>query len=152
LQISPVVLSRKFISSTTAIEDLYFQKLYVLVTEFATQAFNSHNGFKYHFSFLVEQDPADMTQLIATPVIDTFSLPNAIRFDNVLSFEFYTHKPYELEPDQYECYCNYAGAFLRFRRVDGQVHNLSNLDIVFLDNFAVPGLVSNENKLAPTFK
>jgi hypothetical protein len=93
-----------------------------------------------------------MTQLIAVPVVDTFNLPNAIRFDNIMSFEFYTHLPYELEPDQYECYCNYAGAFLRFRRVDGQPHNLSNLDIVFIDNFAVPGLVTSENKIAPTFK
>ncbi len=113
------------------------------MTEFSTQAYNSHNGFKYHFFCDVEQDPADLTQLIAYPVVDTFSLPNAIRFDNVLSFEFYTHKPYELEQDQYECYCSYAGAFLRFRRVDGQAHNLSNLDIIFIDNFSVPGLLSD---------
>lgn len=124
----------------------------MLVTEFATQAFSSPNGFKYHFQFLVESDPADLTQLIAKPVIDTFNLPNAIRFDNVLSFEFYSHLPYDLEQDQYECYCNYASPFIRLRRVDGQPHNLSNLDIVFIDNFAVPGLVTSENKLAPTFK
>jgi hypothetical protein len=61
IQISPIVLSRKFITTSTAIEDLYFQKLYVLVSEFATQAYNSHNGFKYHFLCEVEQDPADLT-------------------------------------------------------------------------------------------
>ena len=36
LQISPIVLSRKFNIPVSVIEDLYYGKLYVLVTEFNT--------------------------------------------------------------------------------------------------------------------
>lgn len=67
-------------------------------------------------------------------------MPNAVRFDSTMSFELYTYKPYTVEPDTYECYCDYSGPFLRFRKTDGSAHVLSNLDIVYIENFSVPGL------------
>ena len=72
-----------------------------------------------------------------------------MRFDSVLSFELNTTKPFELDQDTYECYVDYTGVFLRFRQVSGLQHGLSNLDIVYLDNFAVPGVydVTNPNQL-----
>lgn len=85
----------------SVIEDLYYGKIYVLVSEFSTQAYVNHNGFKYHFGFDVSQDPNDVTQLIANPFQSTITFPNAVRFDSTLSFEFYTFKPYEFEQDTY---------------------------------------------------
>jgi hypothetical protein len=61
IQISPILLSRKFILPVTVIDDLYYGKLYVLISEFSSQAYVSHNGFRYHFVFLVDQDPNDVT-------------------------------------------------------------------------------------------
>lgn len=49
-------------------------------------------------------------------------------------------------------YCDYSGAFLRFRNTDGSPHNLSNLDIIYLDNFSVPGLFDDKNKTVATFR
>ncbi len=49
-------------------------------------------------------------------------------------------------------YCDYPGAFLRFRNIDGTPHNLSNLDIIYIDNFSVPGLYDEKNKQTATFK
>lgn len=147
-----MTISRKFNIPVSVIEDLYYGKLYVLVTEFSTQAYNNHNGFKYHFGFDVSQDPNDVTQLIAKPFQDTVTFPNAVRFDSTLSFELYTFKPYDLEPDTYQMYCDYSGAFLRFRNTDGSPHNLSNLDIIYLDNFSVPGLFDEKNKTVSTFR
>ncbi len=98
------------------------------------------------------QDPNDVTQLIANPFQSTITFPNAIRFDNTLSFEFYTFKPYEFEQDTYQMYCDYTGAFLRLRNTDGSAHNLSNLDIVYIDNFSVPGLYDDKNKTTNTYR
>ena len=49
-------------------------------------------------------------------------------------------------------YCDYSGAFLRFRNADGSPHNLSNLDIIYLENFSVPGLYDEKNKTVATFR
>ena len=152
MQISPILLSRKFNTPISRQEDLYFGKLFVLITEFNNQAFSNHNGFKYHFSFDVMQDPNDVTQLIAKPFKDTVTFPNAVRFDSTLSFELYTYRAYDLEEDTYQCYCDYSGAFLRFRKTDGTDHGLSNLDIVYLENFSVPGIYDEKNKTTDTYR
>jgi hypothetical protein len=51
-----------------------------------------------------------------------------------------------------QMYCDYSGAFLRLRNTDGSNHNLSNLDIIYIENFAVPGLFDSNNKTVPTFR
>lgn len=79
--------------------------------------------------------------MIATPINEFYNFSNPVRFDGNLSFDFFTNRKYKFERDTYECYIDYMSTFLTLYRVDGQPHNLSNLDIVFLENFAVPGLV-----------
>ena len=152
IQISPILMSRKFNTPVSRQDDLYYGKLFVLVTEFNNQAYSSHNGFKFHFGFDVTQDPNDVTQMIAKPFKDTVTFPNAVRFDSTLSFELYTYRAYDLEEDTYQCFCDYSGAFLRLRKTDGSAHGLSNLDIIYLENFSVPGIYDEKNKTTETFK
>ena len=41
---------------------------------------------------------------------------------------------------------------MRFRKTDGSAHGLSNLDIIYLDNFSVPGVYDDQNKTTETFR
>ena len=145
-------MSRKFNTPISRQDDLYYGKLFVLITEFNNQAYSNHNGFKFHFGFDVSQDPNDVTQMIAKPFKDTVTFPNAVRFDSTLSFELYTYRAYDLEEDTYQCFCDYSGAFLRFRKTDGSAHGLSNLDIIYLENFSAPGIYDEKNKTTETFR
>lgn len=49
-------------------------------------------------------------------------------------------------------YCDYSGAFIRLRNTDGSPHNLSNLDIIYIENFSVPGVYDEKNKTTNTYK
>jgi hypothetical protein len=100
----------------------------------------------------MEIDPLNDLLLVGEPTENYFSFPTPIRFNGELTFEFYTYKPYILQTDIYECYIDYTQPFLTLYRVDGNDHNLTNLDIVSLNNFDCPGLVSQDNPNAETYK
>ena len=75
-----------------------------------------------------------------------------MRFDAELQFDFFTFKPYNFEEDTYECYIDYSQPFLTLYLVNGAQHNLTNLDIIYMNNFAVPGIIAAENATAPTYR
>lgn len=144
-------MGRKF-ELGTKIDDLEYGRLYVLIKELSTQFYSSPEGFSYHFQYDMTIDPKNDLLLIGTPIDHSFSFPTPIRFNGELTFEFYTYKPYLLQTDIYQCYIDYTQPFLTMYKVDGSDHNLTNLDIVSINNFECRDLISAENSNADTFK
>lgn len=97
LTISKMIISKKLYSNLLAINDIHFNKLFVLVVEFAGQSYSSPFGFNFHFAFDVKPDPNDVTQLIAEPSDKRYIFSNPMRFHNSIAFDFFTTKPYIFE-------------------------------------------------------
>lgn len=69
-----------------------------------------------------------------------------------MTFELFTKRAYELEEDTLECYVDYSQQYMHLSLADGRAHGLTKTDKVYLENFDVPGVYSQNDQQKITNK